>query len=278
MNLPSGWQTVHLFLRGQTRKRSNPHFLHCTCYVPLMTVDGHFCLHWVSNIRTVWRVQSFVMRSVQFVWGCSAAGTGARAERTAAARRETKEGRALSCRGAAGLQHEWRQNCSIMKKTLLCTPPYINPPLFTFKLIPHSPSSLLSAPHTSIKACDLAATSPPPAGWVCPSESPPLRVPCVYLGGRPSRALFRHSGVLSVSAVDRGTSGVSALESTSPSPSASPGRSGLSSPPASCQSKCAVIQVFLLTGEFLPVPQVNMKTVRQQRTKQKQLQLHHCKF
>lgn len=53
-----------------------------------------------------------------------------------------------------------------------------------------------------------------------------------YLGGRPSRALFRHCGVLSVSAVDGGTSGVSALESQSPS--ASPCRPTLSSPSASC--------------------------------------------
>lgn len=54
---------------------------------------------------------------------------------------------------------------------------------------------------------------------------------CWYLGGKPSRALFRHCGVLSVSAVDGGTSGVSALESQSPS--ASPGRPTLSSPSAS---------------------------------------------
>lgn len=59
----------------------------------------------------------------------------------------------------------------------------------------------------------------------------------VYLGGRPSRALFRHCGVLSVSAVERGTSGVSALESPSHSPSASPCRPSLSSPSASCHDK-----------------------------------------
>lgn len=57
----------------------------------------------------------------------------------------------------------------------------------------------------------------------------------LYLGGKPSRALFRHCGVLSVSAVDGGTSGVSALESQSPS--ASPCRPALSSPSASCRTK-----------------------------------------
>lgn len=62
-----------------------------------------------------------------------------------------------------------------------------------------------------------------------------LCVSGVYLGGRPSRALFKHCGVLSVSAVEGGTSGVSALESPSPSPSASTGKPSLSSPSASCQ-------------------------------------------
>lgn len=55
-----------------------------------------------------------------------------------------------------------------------------------------------------------------------------------YLGGRPSRALLRHSGVLSVSAVERGTSGVSPFASPSHSPSKSPCRPSLSSPSASC--------------------------------------------
>lgn len=56
-----------------------------------------------------------------------------------------------------------------------------------------------------------------------------------YLGGKPSSALFRHCGVLSVSAVDGGTSGVSAFESQSPS--ASPCRPTLSSPSASCHTR-----------------------------------------
>lgn len=56
-----------------------------------------------------------------------------------------------------------------------------------------------------------------------------------YLGGRPSSALFRHCGVLSVSAVDGGTSGVSAFKSQSPS--ASPCRPSLSSASASCRHK-----------------------------------------
>ncbi len=52
-----------------------------------------------------------------------------------------------------------------------------------------------------------------------------------YLDDKPSRALLRHCGVLSV---EGGTSGVSALESPSISPSPSPGKPSLSSPSASC--------------------------------------------
>ncbi len=52
-----------------------------------------------------------------------------------------------------------------------------------------------------------------------------------YLDDKPSRALLRHCGVLSV---EGGTSGVSALESPSISPSTSPGKQSLSSPSASC--------------------------------------------
>lgn len=69
-----------------------------------------------------------------------------------------------------------------------------------------------------------------------------------YLGGRPARALFRQCGVLSVSAVDRGTSGVSAFESPSHSPSASPWRPSLSSPSASCQDKDGHTDIEILSG------------------------------
>lgn len=182
----------------------------------------------------------------------------------AAARRETKGGRALNCRGAAGLQHEWRPNCSIMRKH--CSVKLIHPSLPVISAVRPAPPAF--KPVSWLLLTDgWMPTFHPPEGQVCPSESPSLRrVPCVYLGGRPSRALFRHSGVLSVSAVDRGTSGVSALESTSPSPSASPGRSGLSSPPASCQNKHAVTQTLLLTAEVLPTSRVDVVAKGENKT------------
>lgn len=85
----------------------------------------------------------------------------------------------------------------------------------------------------------------------------------LYLGGRPSRALFRYCGVLSVSAVERGTSGVSALESPSHSPSTSPCRPSLSSPSPSCRDKHRRTQILKYWLEIVSIHCVE-NTDRQQ--------------